>query len=190
MLPLAGQGRRVGAVVSKVAGIGALVVTILLTTLLGLLGWAFASAALPTLATVLGILTLLVGGTGSLAGALLLRGSKKLEAASEHAQRSARESALYAFAANRGGVITAAEAAAALNIQVAEADALLTELAREGRRVAVEVSAYGVVHYVFRRPEPNAQNEQAQGFTRASRHLIYGGRTAPKRQPHRPSAMV
>jgi hypothetical protein len=81
------------------------------------------------------------------AGIFLLRGGRALSRSGEKAERSARDGALLALAAHRGAV-TAYEAAQALGLGVAQADAMLTELAkREPDRVAVDVDDAGVVWY-------------------------------------------
>jgi len=80
-------------------------------------------------------------------GVLLVKSGRSLQASGEDAERATRAQALLAMAAQRGAV-TAREAAQALSTSVAEADAMLTELAkREPERVAVDVDDQGVLWY-------------------------------------------
>jgi hypothetical protein len=80
-------------------------------------------------------------------GVALLRGGRSLNRSGEKAERATRTQALLAMAAHRGQV-RAVDAARALGLGVAEADAMLTELAkREPERVAVDVDDDGVVWY-------------------------------------------
>ncbi|HEY6463987.1 MAG TPA: hypothetical protein VIY73_27645, partial [Polyangiaceae bacterium] len=72
-------------------------------------------------------------------GIALVRGGRSLATTGVEAERATREQALVAMAAHKGAV-TAVEAAKALGVGVAEADAMLTALAkREPDRVAVDV---------------------------------------------------
>jgi hypothetical protein len=80
-------------------------------------------------------------------GVLLVKSGRSLQASGEDAERATRAQALLAMAAQRGAV-TAREAAQALSTSVADADAMLTDLAkREPDRVAVDVDDQGVVWY-------------------------------------------
>jgi hypothetical protein len=80
-------------------------------------------------------------------GVLLVKSGRSLQASGADAERETRAQALLAMAAQRGAV-TAREAAQALSTSVAEADAMLTELAkREPERVAVDVDDQGVLWY-------------------------------------------
>jgi len=80
-------------------------------------------------------------------GVLLVKSGRSLQASGEDAERATRSQALLAMAAQRGAV-TAREAAQALSTSVAEADAMLTDLAkREPDRVAVDVDDQGVLWY-------------------------------------------
>jgi hypothetical protein len=159
-LNVVGRPSQVGSTITKVAGVGALAAGLCVAAVLATLGLAIGSGV-GTFFLVLAALVALGGGG---LGALMLFGSKKLRESGEQAQRSARESAIYALAGNRGGVLTAVEVASALNIQLAEADALLTQMAREGSRVGLEVDAQGVVHYLFREaPRPFSAATHAAG---------------------------
>ncbi|HTQ42902.1 MAG TPA: hypothetical protein VMI75_09135 [Polyangiaceae bacterium] len=80
-------------------------------------------------------------------GVLLVKSGRSLQASGADAERETRTQALLAMAAQRGAV-TAREAAQALSTSVAEADAMLTELAkRDPERVAVDVDDQGVLWY-------------------------------------------
>ena len=80
-------------------------------------------------------------------GIALVRSGRSLSSSGVEAARSTREQALLAVAAHRGSV-TAADAARALGVGIAEADAMLTALAkRDPERVAVDVDDEGVVWY-------------------------------------------
>lgn len=80
-------------------------------------------------------------------GVLLVKSGRSLQASGEDAERTTRAQALLSMAAQRGAV-TARDAAQALGTRVADADAMLTELAkREPDRVAVDVDDQGVVWY-------------------------------------------
>jgi hypothetical protein len=146
-LNVVGKPSQFGSAVTKVAGVGMLAAAFFVTLLLGALGLLIGTGSgVGMFFLVLATLVALGGGT---AGGLMLLGSKKLKESGEKAQRDAREGAIYALAGKRGGILTAHEVASALNLQLAEADAMLTGMAREGSRVGVEVDGQGVVHYVF-----------------------------------------
>jgi hypothetical protein len=142
-LNIVGQPQKIGSTLTGVAGWALLIVSLLLAAALyGIGAWLFT-------VTVGLVAAALVGLVGGGAGALLLLGSRKLKSQGNTAVSHAREGAIFALAANRGGMLTATEVATALNIQVAEADAILTGMAREANRVGVEVDGAGVIHYVF-----------------------------------------
>jgi hypothetical protein len=150
-LNIAGQPSRIGGVLSR--GLGwALLFIAILTLAVGIAGM-MGPLLLKILLGIPAIAIALLAGGGSWAA---LSGGRKLSQQGSAAQQHAHEAALFAFAAHHGGVITAAEAAAGLNVQLAEADAMLTAMAREGGRVSVEVDPQGVVRYVFREAQPLA----------------------------------
>lgn len=99
-------------------------------------------------------------------GIVLVKSGRSLQASGEDAERATRVQALLAMAAQRGAV-TAREAAQALGTSVADADAMLTELAkREPDRVAVDVDDQGVLWYRVApapgEPIPRMRVEQQQ----------------------------
>lgn len=107
------------------------------------------------------VLGLVVAAAGAVAGGLMLSGGRKLRQQEASSQALERERALFSLAAQRGGSLTATDVATALGIPVAEADALLTKLARGGTHVSVEVDGSGVVHYVFNEVRVASQSSSA-----------------------------
>jgi hypothetical protein len=80
-------------------------------------------------------------------GTVLVTGGRSLRRSGADAERTTREQALLALAAHRGAV-TAADAARALGVSIADADAMLTTLAKhDPEHVAVDVDEQGVVWY-------------------------------------------
>ncbi|MDP3278067.1 MAG: hypothetical protein Q8Q09_22970 [Deltaproteobacteria bacterium] len=146
-LDMVGKPSQYGGIAAKVIGTIVLLISLAIVALTATAAVAWSSAILGTLAFLLA----LVGGTAS---TLLLRGGAKLQKQGVTAERTAREQSLTAAARNRGGLITVNEAAKVLNVPPAEADALLTELAREGTRVHVEVDGQGVLQFVFHEAAP------------------------------------
>jgi hypothetical protein len=146
---LAGQPAKVGGIAATLAGSFVLVVGLSLALLVGLLlqsiwpgtfvGWAF---AVPIVA-----LTLFFGF-------LLLLGGRRLRRRGGETRRSVQLAAIRAFVAHRGDSVTAAEAARALNLSEPEADALLTEFAKDPTaNVNMDVGDDGVIRYDFDREE-------------------------------------
>lgn len=138
---LAGRSARVGGTFARVLGWMVLVgggALALSVTLLALAVHALAvglAIAVPVAVVVLAV------------GVALVRSGRSLRTSGVEAARSTREQALLAVAAHRGSV-TAVDAARALGIGTAEADAMLTALAkRDPERVAVDVDDEGVVWY-------------------------------------------
>jgi hypothetical protein len=100
-----------------------------------LVAWAFAGPV--------AVLSLFFGGG-------LVFGGKRLHKSGEDAQKRARVEAIRALVAHRGGMVTAAEAAQALNVSERESDALLTELAKDpDQNVSLEVDDDGKIRYLF-----------------------------------------
>jgi uncharacterized protein (DUF58 family) len=80
-------------------------------------------------------------------GIALVRSGRALSSSGIEVERSTREQALFAMAAHHGGV-TATDAARTLGVGVAEADVMLTALAkRDPDRVSVDVDDQGVIWY-------------------------------------------
>jgi hypothetical protein len=146
-LEMVGKPSKYGGIASRVLGWIVLAITTLLVgvTTLG---------ALALSSNLLGVLAVLFALFGGVPGTLLVLGGKKLQQHGTQAERDAREQALAAAAKARGGALTASEAAAVLNIHPAEADALLTAIAKEGTRAHIEIHASGTVRYVFHDAAP------------------------------------
>jgi hypothetical protein len=137
----AGKPARVGSVVARVAGWLVLLLGGAMALGLGLL---FAALQLPTvglaIAAPIALVALLVGGV------LVWRGGS-LGREGTLVGLETRRDAVLALAAHRGP-ITAAEAAAVLGIEVAEADGILTELAKQDpERLTLDFDDQGVVRY-------------------------------------------
>jgi hypothetical protein len=139
---LAGKTTRVGSTFATV--FGWLVLVFGLSTALGMglllgavLGWT-------TLALALG---LPIGLFSLVVGVVLVRSGGALARSATRTENETMRQGLLAMAAHRGAV-TARDAAQALNIGVADADAMLTALAKsDPDRVAVDVDDQGNVWY-------------------------------------------
>ncbi len=146
----AGRPSRVGGLLARIFGWGALGVGLVVALFFGLLfGWIFPGTLAPWI----------VGGAiaalSMLVGVPLLMGGKRLDRTGEEAASGARMQGLFALAANRGGALRAHEASAALGVTAEEADALLTRLAKERPEdVTLDVSDQGEVVYGFPRLAP------------------------------------
>jgi hypothetical protein len=138
---LAGKPSRVGGTFASV--FGWLVLTLGGSVSLGVF-LLFLAFGAPTFGLAIGLPMLLLV---LVAGIALVKGGRTLTSKGDAAERSTREQALLAMAAHRGQ-ITATDAARALGWGVAEADAMLTALAKsDPDRVAVDVDDQGVLWY-------------------------------------------
>jgi hypothetical protein len=146
-LDMVGKPSQIGGIASRVVGYGALAITFAIVALGATLAWSFASPFV-------GVLTALIAMFGTLAGWFLVRAGNKLQRDGTSAQRAARESTLLAAARNKGGILTLNDAVVALNVAPTEAEELLTALAKEGSRVALEIDSQGTIKYVFREAAP------------------------------------
>jgi hypothetical protein len=136
-----GKPQQVGGTVA--AAFGALV---LLFGLSAALGVGMLLYALTTVAVALAV-SLPIAFVALALGIVLVRTGHGLRRSAAMAQHATREQALVALAEQRGP-ITAADASRALGISMAEADGMLTDLAkREPDRVAVEVDDRGMLWY-------------------------------------------
>lgn len=138
---LAGKPSRLGGGIARALGWVTLVLggsaVLGITLLLLALGWPMGALAI---GLPLAIVTFVVAFA-------LLRGGRSLADAAEQTEMAARLQAVLAMASHRGAV-TAREVAQGLGMGVADADALLTALAkREPDRVAMDVDDQGVVWY-------------------------------------------
>ena len=143
---MAGQPTRVSGTVTRVFGwtllvIGSLIGCGTLAACGGLFG--FATAAPWIISIPILLVTFILSR-------LLLKGGKSLEKSGDDTQKATRLQALFALANTRGGVLTASDAAVALNVPPPRADAILTAMAKETPdHVSVDVNDDGVVLYRF-----------------------------------------
>lgn len=85
--------------------------------------------------------------------ALLFFGGRRLGRSGANAERRARTEALYTLAVQRGGTLTARDAAHALSLNAHEVEALLADLAKTApEHVSLEVDADGNTFYLFTQP--------------------------------------
>jgi hypothetical protein len=149
-LNLAGKPSKVGGAVARVAGW-----VVLLVGLSAALGAGLVLNALGTAAVALAI-SLPVALVAAVAGIALVTSGRSLSRSGADIERTTREQALIALASHRGAV-TAGEAAVALGVTVAEADAMLTVMAkREPERLTVDIDDQGAVWYRAVGPVPVA----------------------------------
>jgi hypothetical protein len=147
-LHLAGKPSRVGSLFARI--FGWLVIGVGLSFALGIgaiahfifpAGFVGLAVGLP-----LALVSLLIGG-------LLLRGGKHLDEKGASDERSARSRAVFALAAQRGGELTARDAASALEMPVDQAEECLQSLAKEQyETVTVDVDPNGTLVYRFAGP--------------------------------------
>jgi hypothetical protein len=140
-LNLAGKPSKVGGTVASVIGWLVLLVGFSAALGLGLLLYVLWTVALAlAVALPMALLALVMGVALLVAGGRLRRSGRDTE-------RATREQALLELVAYRGAV-TARDAARAVDVGVADADAMLTGLAKqEPDRVTVDVDEQGVVWY-------------------------------------------
>jgi hypothetical protein len=151
---LAGKPSQVGGAVARVVGWLVLLAGLSLSLGFGLLVYAL------TTATVALAIALPIAIIALVTSAFLLLGGRTLRRAGDDTARTTRDQALLELAAHRGGV-TASDAARALDVSVAEADGLLTSLAkREPDRVAMDIDDQGVVWFRPARPAGAAFEER------------------------------
>lgn len=143
-MALAGKPSKLGGAAASIAGVSVLVLGLSLAVALFFLlsaflppavGWAF---AVPTAAASL------------LFGVLLLLGGRRLRQSGSARQLQVQLDAVRSMVQHRRGPISAAQVASSLELPEPEADALLTQLAREkATAVTVDVDAQGHVVYDF-----------------------------------------
>ena len=146
-LALAGQPSKVGGRLGRVLAAAVLIFGLLLSAVLILslqLLWPAQN-----IGYALGLPIALVS---SVVSALLLLASRRLGRAGVDAERQARLEALYALAVNRGGTLTAADAARSLQLDPAQVEALLSELSKtQPEHVSLELDEDGRAFYLFSR---------------------------------------
>ncbi|MEM7610029.1 MAG: hypothetical protein AAF411_32175 [Myxococcota bacterium] len=149
VLGITGRPAKLGGLAAKIAGgavfgIGtfiALLITLVIQALWsdGWLGYAIGGP--------IAFLTLMLSGA-------LFFGGRMLGQAGDRAIDDTRKKALRGLAKAKGGVLKAVQVADALHMAPAEADALLTEFAKEpSEDVGIDVSDEGEVLYLFGNPE-------------------------------------
>jgi hypothetical protein len=147
-LNMAGKPSKIGGTLGKVLGWGILLAGIGTAATLMLLFHFLAPASAMGYAVgiPLAIMSLIVG-------LAVLYGSSRLHRSGTDAERQARQQALYALAANRGGMLTAHDAARALGMTVAEVDTVLSDWVKtDSDLITVEVDEEGELFYMFSRP--------------------------------------
>jgi hypothetical protein len=144
----AGKPSKVGGTVAGVAGWLVLGFGLSISLAVALLINIFSLSAALAVGIPMGLLTLFISLS-------LLFSGRKLRQSGEHAQKEMRRRAVFALAMNRRGAVTANDAAAALDIPPAEADAFLTDLAKtQPEEVTVELDDRGGIYYAFPRLAP------------------------------------
>lgn len=141
---VAGQPAKVGGGIVKALGWLAVAGGLVVALLFALLAFAVGS-----------VVPLYFGGFFAAVAAIfaipLLIAGRSLRRAGDAKEHAARERAVFALAAQRRGMLSVATVARALEMAEADADALLTELAkRPDGRVGLEVDDNGNLTYVFR----------------------------------------
>ena len=147
-LHITGRPSKLGGSASKLLGYGVLMAGLGTAATLMLLFVLLAPTSVMGYAVgvPLAVLSLLVG-------LALVYAGRRLHRAGSGAEREAREQALYALATNRGGLLTALDAARALNLNVADVEAILNDLAtRDSEHVSLEIDDEGAMFYSFSRP--------------------------------------
>lgn len=154
----AGKPSKVGGTVAGVFGWIVLVLGTSAAIGLGLLASLFSSTLALAVALPIGLVTLAVTIS-------LLFSSRKLRQSGESTEKETRRKAVFALARNRGGTITANDAAAALDISAADADAFLTTLAKtESDEVTLEIDDKGGIYYAFPRISAGAGRSRIGGI--------------------------
>lgn len=142
---MAGQPAKVGGVVVRTLAYVVLAVGTAFSLLMGMIFNLFSSTAGLGAGLAFGTLTLLVALP-------MMFGGKKLEKTGVDEQNAKRAQAVFALAANRGGVLRPADVAGSLQITLQQADDLLTALAKtRGDEVDMDVTEQGEVVYKFPR---------------------------------------
>jgi len=144
-LNFAGKPSRIGGIAARVVGWSIAVVGSAIAAGFGLLiqtifpgGYAGLAVALPM------ALISLFFGLG------LVFGGRKLSQHGEDKERAAKEQTIVALANHRNGSVTAADVARSLSIPEAQADAILTEMAKDPNgNVSLDLDDDGGIHYLF-----------------------------------------
>jgi len=143
---LAGQPSKVGGTVARVFGW----ITLIFGTLVALGTFAMCSAIAAPGAAAPYILAVPLALVAWLTAWFLLKGGKELKKSGAEAEKNTRSQAVFALANMRGGMITPADLAQAIGVTPADADAILTNLAKESPdHVNIEVDDNGTIYYRF-----------------------------------------
>lgn len=141
---VAGQPSKIGGGVAAFAGLSVFLIGTLLSLIIGGVLYIFATPVGLAVGIFLEATTIFVA-------ALLLWGGRTLFKSGTERERGAHEQAVYAIARRRGGSVTPAELSRALTIPEADADAILTEMAkRPDGQVSLEVDDDGTLRYEVR----------------------------------------
>ena len=149
ILNLAGQPARLGGYAARALGWGALGIGSFVALTVGLVAQAIGSMLVPGswLGLAFGIPIALLSVALWLFGVI---GGKKLHRTGEVQLQAAQRDALHALAKHQNGVVKTADAARALGIDEAKADALLGALAREpAENVSLNIDDEGHLMYLF-----------------------------------------
>ncbi|KYF72140.1 hypothetical protein BE11_15435 [Sorangium cellulosum] len=142
---LAGKPSRFGGAVAGALGWLVLIGGTALALLLGLGAAALFPGSIAGLA-----IGLPIGFVALTVGLLLLIGGRKLSRSGVKASRDAQVQAIFSLASHRRRPLTAQEVGVVLDLPAPEADALLTELAKERPdEVGVEIGERGDILYTF-----------------------------------------
>ncbi|WP_438028863.1 hypothetical protein [Sorangium sp. So ce233] len=142
---LAGKPSRFGGAVAGALGWLVLIGGTALALLLGLGAAALFPGSIAGLA-----IGLPIGFVALTVGLLLLIGGRKLSRSGVKASRDAQVQAIFSLAAHRRRPLTAQEVGVVLDLPASEADALLTELAKQRPdEVGVEIGERGDILYTF-----------------------------------------
>lgn len=143
---LAGQPSKVGGTVARVFGW----VTLVFGTLVALGTFSMCSAIAAPGAAAPYIIAVPLALVAWLTSWFLLKGGKELKKSGAEAEKNTRSQAVFALANMRGGMITPADLAQAIGVTPADADAILTNLAKESPdHVSIEVDDNGTIFYRF-----------------------------------------
>lgn len=149
---MAGKPSKVGGSVARAFGWIVLALGLALAVFLG--GLAALIFTGPT-GLVVGIPLAIVAVTLCI---VLVRSGRDLRRSGDQTERATRVQGIHALATTHGGVLTAWQVAQALRMHPAEADALLTELAKqEPDTVGVDVDDEGVILYRFAHAAPHVR---------------------------------
>lgn len=141
---VAGQPSKIGGGVASVVGWVVLITGLLLAlTVGGLLSFVSTAAA--------GIVGGFLAAMSLLFGLVFILGGRMLWKTGKERQQGAHEQAVFAVAKRNAGSVTPAELARAVNLTEAEADVLLTQMAkRPDGHVSLEVDDDGTLRYYVR----------------------------------------